>query len=257
MVRILPRKLRRSLSTMKHVASHVGWRAAILQAVLPKNRYYSASVDDVKLTLRARSPDLQVAIECLHNEYNFLSDYLDDKYDMITIDAGGYIGTAAIALSRKLPRSRIITIEPASENLDILLKNVSSFENIEVRRAALTGRTKNHVSLRNRKTGQWGFTIVAEPEDHSQAKEIESVPSISIDKLLSGLDQKVGFLKLDIEGGEKELFESGSTALSAIPFIFVELHDHIISGCSEAFFNFSLSRQVIRFSGEKYLSIRL
>jgi len=86
-------------------------------------------------------------------------------------------------------------------------------------------------------------------------KFLHSVPAISLDSL--GGNNEIGLLKLDIEGGEFELFQENSQALRDIPIIFAELHDEIVTGCTDEFKKFSESREYFASSGEKWLSIRI
>ena len=68
--------------------------------------------------------------------------------------------------------------------------------------------------------------------------------------------EKVGILKIDIEGGELDLFKSDSKSLKKINVIIIELHDRIVKGCTKAFFEFSKDRIIIKNYGEKFVSIR-
>lgn len=63
-------------------------------------------------------------------------------------------------------------------------------------------------------------------------------------------------MKLDIEGGEFDLFVRDKASLAQIPAIYSELHEAIVPGCEEEFFKFSSSRILIKDRGEKYLSIK-
>jgi hypothetical protein len=49
-----------------------------------------------------------------------------------------------------------------------------------------------------------------------------------------GIDY-VDLLKVDIEGAEKEVFESSSRWIDRVGAIAIELHDQLKSGCSSAF----------------------
>ena len=57
------------------------------------------------------------------------------KHGLI-IDAGGYLGTAAIAFSEAYPDATVVTIEPSPENFALLVQNTAAYPNI---RAAQQG----------------------------------------------------------------------------------------------------------------------
>lgn len=213
----------------------------------------SIEVAGQPVIVRARSSDMRVAIESLTKEYAFLSDLLPPHYAGLVVDAGGYIGTAAIAFARRFPEARIVTIEPSSDNFAVLKRNVQAYQNIFPVNAALGDIDGAKVTLSNRGTGNWGFTTVSSPLDGT---ELETVTVVTLSSIAVEHESTIDFLKLDIEGGEKLLFDSQTTILSEIPFVFVELHDRIVGGCESAFRRFSENRWIIRFDGEKFLSIR-
>ncbi len=211
----------------------------------------------VEIEIRKKTPDLYVALSSLSKEFELLEALLPKDFSGVLIDAGGYIGTAAIKMSLMYPQARILSIEPSSENCELLSRNIAPYPNIMVVNAALSSKGVEKVNLRNRGTGQWGLTIVERPDDLAQATVIEQVEVLTLEGIREMFpDKEIGAIKLDIEGAEKELFLKESEALKHIPIVFAELHDRIVSGCSEAFYQFSKDRWVISADGEKYLSLK-
>ena len=112
------------------------------------------------------------------------------------------------------------------------------------------------MKLRNRGSGEWGYTVVGKPADRPDAAEIETVETVTIDDIAAMFPGKsIGILKLDIEGGEKAVFDHSADALQQIPAIFAELHERIAPGCREGFARICEDRWVVRSSGEKYLAL--
>lgn len=46
----------------------------------------------------------------------------------------------------------------------------------------------------------------------------------------------IDILKMDIEGAEKEIFETNASWLNKVNILIIELHDHYKQGCSKACF---------------------
>jgi FkbM family methyltransferase len=208
-----------------------------------------------EVLVRTSTPDLAVAISTLGDEYNSLAlAYPKDRKGLI-IDAGGYIGTAAVAFSVMYPDATIVCIEPSTENFALLKENTRHHANIHAVNAALVAdRATEQIKLRNRGTGNWGFTIVEKPGD-STAEEMETVKAVTIDSVLAEHDhQDVMIFKMDIEGAEYELFRR-SAWLDRTNILVVELHERIVAGCEEAFMTANGSRFVYQDNGEKYFSI--
>lgn len=213
------------------------------------------SINNVNVFIRSGSTDLDVAISCLTGEFEALRYLYDSDFNGVIVDAGGYIGTAAIALSRIFPNATILTIEPSLENFSILQKNIIQFENIKPVLGALVAKDDGNISLVNRGTGQWGYTAVQSPLDNMDAAVMHDTPTVSLSSLSVNVDE-IGILKLDIEGGEYDLLVNDADTLANIPNIIIELHDRIVDGCSTEFFKFSKERIVIKDAGEKFLSIK-
>lgn len=212
-------------------------------------------INNINIYVRRGTPDLNVAISCLHGEFEALRYLQDREFDGIIIDAGGYIGTAAIALSQLFPKATVLTIEPSIENFKVLKRNIKNYKNIKPIFGALVSRDKGNISLVNRGSGPWGYTTVQNPLDKEEATLMHEVPSLSLSSLTSDADS-IGILKLDIEGGEHDILLNDLETLKRIPVVIAELHDRIVNGCSKEFFNFSKNRIVVKDSGEKFLSIK-
>jgi len=208
-----------------------------------------------EIFVRKGTPDLSVAISCFSGEFDIIKYLFPKDYSGIIVDAGGYIGTSAIALRQIYPKAKIIVIEPSQHNFDILSKNLKGLSNIRVVYGALIGGSQKTITLNNRGTSEWGYTIVSKPLDNPSAKPLHKTPTFRLRDLIDKRE-KIGLLKLDIEGGEFDLLKKDMKTLKDIPVVFAELHDRIIIGCEEMYFKFSKNRILIKDRGEKYLSIK-
>jgi len=207
-----------------------------------------------RITVRKGTPDLGVAMTCFGGEFECLRYCLPREFSGLIVDAGGYIGTSALVLRDLFPKARLVIVEPSSANMSVLKKNVRDLDNVELVYGALVGRDLKTVELRNRGTGEWGFTAVEEPKDKIGAQAFEVTPAYTLSDFMVE-EKEIGLLKLDIEGGELDLFKNDLQTLLSVKVVFAELHDKIIDGCTDLFFKYSLNRIVVKDSKEKYLSI--
>ncbi len=233
----------------------IGLKTYIHYCSKAKGTQITINLNGISLTLRCGTQDLSVAISCICiAEFEVTRNLLPSEYNGVIIDAGGYIGTAAIAFTKLYPNAQIITIEPSLENIKVLEKNIQKFKNIKLVHSALIAGNEQKILLKDPGSDQWGFTIVKNPYG-KECLTLHETPAVNLSSL--GVDtENIGILKLDIEGGELDLFKNDSINLSKIKNIIVELHDRIIDGCEEAFFNFSKDRIIIKDEGEKFLSIK-
>lgn len=221
----------------------------------PKGKLVRLAIQGNTVSVRKGTPDLNVAFSCLNGEFEILRYLLPEHYDGTIVDAGGYIGTATIALNDIYPNAKMVVIEPSNENLEVLRQNVAHLPNVKVIHGALVGTTEKTIQLNNRGTGEWGFTVVDKPIDNPNASFLQETPAFRLSDLVKE-DEKIGLLKLDIEGGELSLLENDMESLRNIDSVFAELHDRITPGCVDKFFEFSKDRILIKDKGEKYLSVK-
>lgn len=204
-----------------------------------------------KLKLRPSGPDLSVA-RIAHSEFNVLAHLYPRDVEGVIIDAGGFIGTAALELSRIYPKARVITIEPSSENHALLKENTAQNPQIEVINAALTtDDAPASLRLQNRDTGAWGFSIAAEA-----GSDMEEVATLSITALMDKIgNAPILIFKMDVEGAETPLLTPGADWLARTNVLMIELHERIVPGCEAAFFSANQGRCVLATDGEKFISV--
>jgi FkbM family methyltransferase len=208
-----------------------------------------------EIVIRTGSPDIQVALSCFLGEFDELLDAVPALRHPLIIDAGGYIGTAAIVFAEAYPDATIVSLEPSKENFALLRRNVARYRNIIPVNKALAPEP-GRLLLRDRGTGQWGLTIVPKPSDNPTSAVKEEVECTTLDELMRefGADG-VGILKLDIEGGEHALLSRNTGWIDRTDTICIELHDRIVAGCSSLYHQATAGRQNLKMKGEKYLSI--
>lgn len=226
-----------------------------LYVITPKSKSRTLTLKGHRILVRKGTPDLEVAVSCLFGEFQTLRYLLPPNFSGVIVDAGGYIGTAAIALRDIYPNAKLIVIEPSPDNLTILKSNLDTFDNVVVIEAALVGRHTPNVKLNNRDTGEWGFTIVPNPADNSNPTLIGTVDTVQLSDIAEQHGE-IRLLKLDIEGGEFDLFKHDFLSLSNIDIVFAELHDAIVDGCTTSFLEVFRDRVIVKDKGEKYLAVR-
>lgn len=182
--------------------------------------------------LRRSTSDIKNFIQIyLRKEYNFLPEQ-----PQTILDLGGYIGLASTYLSHKYPNARIALVEPDPDNYIIARLNTRQFKKIECVNYGVWSR-KCDLTISKKVNGDWGtmFREVLENEDVSPI-----IHSMSIIDLMDMFNMDhIDFLKIDIEGSEKEIFSHYRSEewIKKSKVISCELHDRMIEGCSDTFHN--------------------
>jgi len=211
-----------------------GCRGVMIAAkarILKSPQVFHVTVPNIKhpVYLRARTTDISTFAGILINREYELDLSITPK---VIIDAGANIGMASIYYANEYPEAKIIAIEPARSNYELLTRNVAPYPNIIPVKAALWNANTD-LNLIDPGMGDWGFQSVKDQSDNNRC---EIVQGITMEKLISDhrLDW-IDILKLDIEGAEKEVLENAVNWMSVVDVIAAELHDRFKKGCSEAF----------------------
>jgi FkbM family methyltransferase len=249
------RKEWRNLGRLLRTNSLVSVAGIFVSNRLGRKRAVPVNVHGKSIYIRTSTSDLEVALSSLGKEFSGLRLAYPRSQKGLIVDAGGYIGTAAIALAEMYPEATIVSIEPSRENFELLKRNVAAYQNIFAHNAALAPASETgEVALMSRGTGEWGFTIVEKPQDRP-VRFTEKVPVISLERILQEYgSERIMICKMDIEGAEHKLLKQGDW-LEKVDILMIELHERIVAGCEKAFEEANRGRFVHPSGGEKMISV--
>jgi FkbM family methyltransferase len=194
------------------------------------------------LKIRPHTTDLWTVMETFERQvYLPLCSQPEAK---VIVDLGANIGDSAVYFAQRYPRAKIIAIECEESNFQLLLANVKAFPNVTPVHAAIwSGNEKLSLTLGSGKNA----TRVSDQVDAGP-----SVNGLTMGELMATHNiEKIDILKIDIEGAEKNLFEHNCAWLADVQIVGIEMHDHLIAGCTAKFFasmannfngNYSLSQ---------------
>lgn len=179
--------------------------------------------------LRNKTSDIQVFYQVLFNlEYAIQLDF-DPK---VIVDLGANCGLASIYFANKYPHSKIIAVEPETENYVMLKKNTEKYEQIITYNKGIWNKTCNLI-IQDNGNGCWGFSVIESSEQSSNTVSAITLSQIINENHLESID----ILKVDIEGAEVELFSTCfEDWLDKVRVIIIELHDRLRPGCAKTFF---------------------
>lgn len=139
------------------------------------------------------------------------------------IDVGAYVGYTTIDLKNLYPDSYIIAIEPDEENYKTLLENVS--------------RAYPNGGWGSARCAIWNYSGYGRLRgEHFNAKQIElgaNVRVYTLDNIVEVYElEKIDYIKLDVEGAEKDILQLGGKWVDMTSYIKVEVHEeYYVSQC--------------------------
>lgn len=151
----------------------------------------------------------------------------------IIIDCGANIGLSTIYFKNRFPDSKIISIEPEQSNFEQLVKNTQKYSNVFCVNSGIWNKTTNLI-VKNNNSGNWGFMV-----EEVVYKNKDTISALSINDVMVKYEiDQIDILKIDIEGSEKELFESNFEEwIPKTKILIIELHDGLREGASKSFFS--------------------
>lgn len=147
----------------------------------------------------------------------------------VIIDAGANVGLASVYFANKYPMAKIIAIELAPSNYQLLTKNVCRYPQIKTHNAGIWHK-KEILKFKEEGISPWGYKV----ENQIQRDGI-SVLSITLNEIIDTYEiQIIDILKIDIEGAEVELFsENYEHWLPKVRYLVIETHDRWRAGSTD------------------------
>ena len=158
---------------------------------------------------------------------------VDSGKKPIIVDGGANIGASVLWFSARYPKAHIVAIEPSLGNFALLKRNC---EHLDVTLIQAGLAAKDGRAYLTEDAGEMGCRTVSTEND-------KPIDMVSLQTILGNdaLSDYVPFLlKLDIEGGETDLFDGDCSSFNSFPLIIMEPHDWLFPGkhSSSGFFKF-------------------
>jgi FkbM family methyltransferase len=169
--------------------------------------------------LRSHTTDISVLGEVVvGGAYGVLAAAATDEPRTI-VDLGSNTGLAARWLLERFPRARLVSVEPEEGNLAVLRHNLAPYEDRARVIGAAIGGHERRVALTTT-SGEFGFTMSDIDSDDGAG----NADVVVMESVLADLPWSIDLLKCDIEGAERELFESCADWLPRVRLASVECH---------------------------------
>ena len=149
----------------------------------------------------------------------------------IIVDLGANVGFASVYFANRFPGAKIFALEPNADNFAIASKNVKEYATVRMMHGAIWNKSEE-IHIVDKGFGEAAFMI--EPGTGTNAIAAYTVKNVM--EIMGA--ESIDILKIDIEGTEKEIFESGYEEwLPFTKIVIVETHDRYKKGSSKAVFN--------------------
>lgn len=155
---------------------------------------------------------------------SFYQSVVDNGGQPLIIDCGANMGASPVWFSTAYPDAVVVAIEPEKGNYDLLVQNTMGMR-IETHMAAI-GSRDGQVHVFDPGNGEWGYQASVEGSGPVVAQL--SMRDLVVANMAKGRTPFIA--KIDIEGGERELFSQATEWIDFFPLIIIELHDWLLTG---------------------------
>ncbi len=178
----------------------------------------------LRLTLRQSSGDIFTLHEVIgRKSYAFPAERLGVINTIV--DLGANIGLTSLFFAAMSPTARLVCVEPEPGNFKLLRQNCDQNKfhwtclNCAIGPATMSARL-----LVDRYANRHRVTTQGLPREPAIEVQV-----LSMEDILKNCDvDTIDLLKVDIEGGEEELFENSSSWIDRVRFIIAEFHPQLI-----------------------------
>lgn len=175
-----------------------------------------------RLAVRPGTSDLAVLLSTFVGLFQLPPREVAERDLRVIIDLGSNIGSTIAQLAAAFPNARIVGAEPDSENSALCRRNIAAWgHRCELIEAAVWS-TDGPVSIRREAGHEDGVRVTESRRSPASGEPI--VQGLTLNTLLADLgDPVVDYMKMDIEGAEREVLRRNSR-WSSVNSIKVEVH---------------------------------
>ncbi len=166
---------------------------------------------------RSGLSDLGVVYDTFEGRYHLPPAGLGEIRTIL--DLGSNIGLTVAHMAAKYPDARILGVELDRGNYELAIRNIAPFgERCQIKNAAVW-HEPGEVSYGGARES--GYAIVSGEGEHAGS----TAPAVTVDQLIDelGVDE-IDYVKMDIEGAEKEVLAKAGSWLPKVRCIKVEVH---------------------------------
>ena len=175
-----------------------------------------------RVVLRPRTGDVFIFHEIWSfNTYALPKVLLSEPGIRTVVDLGANIGLASLFFYDQLAPERLIAVEPLASNFAMLQSNLAFAGGSVVCVHAAVGRTTGFATIVDASAPTWGAAFTSSG-DQGNVRQT-TIPELMLRHRLD----RIGLLKIDVEGAEEEIFADDSAWLEKVDVVIIELHTEL------------------------------
>ncbi|WP_431857300.1 FkbM family methyltransferase [Azospirillum sp.] len=149
----------------------------------------------------------------------------------LIVDCGANIGAASLFFAMNVRGAAVAAVEPSRENYELLVENTQGLD-VRTFHAAIAAAPGRMQVL----PGEGSYDSFRTRAADALSGPADTVPALTVPDILAAYgDGYFPFIvKVDIEGGEKDLFSANTGWVADVPILVIELHDWLLPAAGTA-----------------------
>ncbi|MEA2427053.1 MAG: hypothetical protein QOF37_681 [Thermoleophilaceae bacterium] len=177
------------------------------------------------VAVRSQSADLWALSDLLPPYHLPPADVVREEDTREIWDLGTNIGLSMAQLALRYPRASVVGVEMDAENLSLCRHNVAAYGDRCAVLHAGVWHSDGEVTYSSQDDDTLAFKIELDANGSGDAGR-QRVRALSLNTLLAERGvERVDFAKIDIEGAEREIFQSNTEWAAAVRALKVEVHE--------------------------------
>lgn len=187
------------------------------------------------IVLREGTSDTAVLSDTFVQPYHLPPDEITDP--RVIVDLGSNIGLTIAHYAYLYPKATIVGLELDADTAAVARRNIAPWDDRCTIRNAAAWTEDGRVRFSHVLGEEWGSHVTGAADDGEETGEVDgdadTVEAVSLATLLAPFDT-VDFLKVDIEGGEREVLKVNGGWADRVRAIHVEIHPpYSVAECEE------------------------
>lgn len=213
----------------------------------------------LRFPLHLTTADITTKREVLDDRVYELPDELERRINgQVVVDIGANIGIASTYFATRFPDSRVIAIDPNGRNEDFLRRNAAEYDGQICPVGAALSPEPGRVALVFGETVDRGYH-----NSHLYSNELCRGKPAGFAKAITpsdvvalvGVGNRIGLLKVDIEGAELPNCKAIGPLFDITDVLAIETHDRTVPGCAAAVSQAATASGLVRYPQDGHTTI--
>ncbi|MCA1707418.1 MAG: FkbM family methyltransferase [Actinobacteria bacterium] len=177
--------------------------------------------------MRPHTSDWRVALETFRGRYHLIPPGREPI--QVILDLGSNIGLTMVDYASRHPSARVYGVELDDGNAAVCRTNIDQFGNQCKLYVGAVWPREQTVAYQLEKGEEWAARVA-----ESERARVRTTRTLTLNGLVDKIGEPIDFLKMDVEGAEREILRGNTEWAEQVRCVKVEVHEpYTVAECRE------------------------